>query len=257
MFDPNVNQLITLLRPDDKVLDIGGWARPFNRANFVIDAEPYDTRGYYGASRPAQGGERERFSNDTWIVRDICEKTPFPFRDKEIDYVICSHTLEDIRDPLFVCSEMRRIAKAGYIEVPSRMLETCRGVEPGQVGWTHHRWLIDIDETARSISFLMKFHMIHSSFRFSFPAKVAQAAPPERQVQWLFWEGDFTFGERTIHGVENIAAELESFVAKVRPYSAARLAAARALSLTKNQLTRAARGTARRVLGQSNPSGNP
>jgi len=33
---------------------------------------------------------------------------------------------------------MIRIAKTGYIEVPSRLSETCRGHEPGIAGLSHH-----------------------------------------------------------------------------------------------------------------------
>lgn len=218
MFEPNVQAVLDRIKPDDRVLDIGGWARPFNRANYVLDAEPYETRGYYGASRPPQGGEREHFTRESWYARDICEHTPFPFGDKELDYVICSHTLEDIRDPLWVCAEMVRVAKAGYLEVPSRVAESCRGTEPGIVGWTHHRWLIDIGDA--HVDFLMKYHMIHSSPRFSLPRSYLHTLPEERQVQWLFWTDSFTFAERTIHGVENIAAELEGYVNKVAPASA-------------------------------------
>src|SRR5882724_10410804 len=101
MHEPNVRRILNLLSRNDVVLDIGGWARPFNRANYVIDAEPYPTRGFYGAAMPAQGGDQEYFTQDRWIQRDICAHEPFPFADKQIDFVICSHTLEDIRDPLF------------------------------------------------------------------------------------------------------------------------------------------------------------
>ncbi|MEA2693832.1 MAG: hypothetical protein QOJ16_3219, partial [Acidobacteriota bacterium] len=98
MYQPNSDRILRLLHPKDRVLDIGGWARPFNRANYVIDQEPYETRGYYGL--PAQGGEREFFTRETWIQRDICAHEPYPFGDKELDFVLCSHTLEDVRDPL-------------------------------------------------------------------------------------------------------------------------------------------------------------
>ena len=213
MYEANETRIMADLRPDDLVLDIGGWARPFNRANYVLDAEPYETRGYYGTP---QGGEREHFSTDTWFRRDICDRTPFPFGDKEIDFVICSHTLEDVRDPLWVCSEMVRVGKRGYLEVPSRIVESCRGVEPGQVGWSHHRWLIDIENDA--VTFLLKYHMIHSHWRFSFPKRLLRRLSELRKVQWLFWDGGFRFRERTIHGVEHIADELERFVNTVRPY---------------------------------------
>jgi hypothetical protein len=208
--------LLSRLRPQDVVLDIGGWARPFNRANFVLGQEPYETRGYYGPSLPPQGGEREHFTRETWIRRDICSREPFPFGDKELDFVICSHTLEDIRDPLWVCSEMVRIAKAGYIEVPSRVAESCRGIEPGQVGWSHHRWLVDLSSSP--VQFLMKYHRIHGHWRFSLPRSYFRRLPEELQVQWLFWEGSFDFTERTLHGVSTLEAELERFVQSVHPY---------------------------------------
>ena len=69
MHEPNVERILASLSPDDVVLDIGGWARPFNRANAVLDAEPYETRGYYGASLPAQGGTIEHCSAATWSIR--------------------------------------------------------------------------------------------------------------------------------------------------------------------------------------------
>jgi SAM-dependent methyltransferase len=224
MFAENADRILARLRPGDRVLDIGGWARPFNRADHVLDQEPYETRGYYGL--PAQGGEAERFTRETWVRRDICSREPFPFGDKELDFVICSHTLEDIRDPLWVCSEMVRIAKAGYLEIPSRAAETSRGVEPGQAGWSHHRWLIDIE--GDHVRFMMKYHKIHSHWRLSFPRRFLRRMPERSQVQWLFWEGSFRFSEVTIHGVDAMEAELERYVQATRPYPGPLLAADRA-----------------------------
>jgi hypothetical protein len=248
MLDANVSRVLELIGPRDVVLDIGGWARPFNRANYVIDAEPYHTRGYYGAQMPAQGGDREQFTFDTWIQRDICEHTPFPFADKQVDFVICSHTLEDIRDPLFVCAEMLRVAKRGYIEVPSRVVESCRGVEPGQVGWSHHRWLIDIQ--GQDIRFLMKYHMIHTQRRFSLPRSFLRRLPEVRHVQWLFWDGSFSFHEATIHGLDNIAAELSGFVERIHPYPAWLLSLDRIGRKARGFATRVASGLERRANGR-------
>jgi hypothetical protein len=179
-----------------------------------MDAEPYETRGWYGL--PAQGGEHERFTADRWIRRDICDRVPFPFADQSVDFVICSHVLEDIRDPLWVCREMMRVGRRGYIEVPSRLAESCRGVEPGQVGWSHHRWLIEIRDDA--LVFLMKYHTIHSHWRLSLPASHLRRLDEAARVQWLFWEREFACEERTIHGPEAIIDELAGFVARVRPY---------------------------------------
>lgn len=221
MYEPNVARVLASLSSDDVVVDIGGWACPFNRANYIIDAEPYDTRGYYRTfgGKPSQGGDVEHFTPDRWIVRDLCDHEPYPFADKSVDFVVCSHTLEDVRDPLRVCAEMIRIGKRGYIEVPSREWETCRGHESTRTaGLSHHRWLIDI-EGAR-VTFLMKYHLIHAHWRYSLPPSHLQAMPVERSVQWLFWSDRFEVEERAIHGLDAQAAELASYVERVRPYPA-------------------------------------
>jgi len=77
---------------DDLVLDVGGWAEPFARADWVIDLEPYATRGLYG-DRIAAGAER--FTADTWVVRDICDRERWPFHDGQFAFAICAHTLEE------------------------------------------------------------------------------------------------------------------------------------------------------------------
>jgi hypothetical protein len=73
---------------------------------------------------------------------------------------VCSHVLEDVRDPVWVCSEMSRIAKAGYVETPSRVVEQSRGVEsPRYAGFCHHRWLVM--RRAGVLEFRHKPHLLH------------------------------------------------------------------------------------------------
>lgn len=249
MFEPNVRIVLEKLHGSDVVLDVGGWACPFNRANIVVDAEPFETRGYYRTLGlpPSQGGATEHFDRASWVQRDLCGREPWPFADKSIDFAICSHTLEDLRDPLWVCSELVRVARAGYIEVPSRAAEQSRGWErPGIAGLSHHRWLIDIDPGR--ITFLMKYHLLHADWRYSLPQSFLRSLPEARKVQWLFWQGSFTFEERTIHGSGAQAAELERFVRETRPYSAARLGAD-ALLRSASDLVRRAAGRLRRSAG--------
>jgi hypothetical protein len=237
----NSDAVMRTLKDTDKVLDIGGWAHPFNRANYVMDLAPYETRGYYNRTFarnnpiPPIGGMVEHFNENTWITRDICGREPYPFRDKELDFVICSHTLEDIRDPLWVCSEMIRIAKAGYLEVPSRIWETCRGMEPGIAGLTHHRWLIDIEDT--NIKFLQKLHRIHN-WRYSLPRSVLLKLTEEQSVQWMFWQESFTYSETTLYGDDQIR-ELQRFVDETCPYPKGLLAAERVKSTVLSYYSRA------------------
>lgn len=242
MHEPNVQTLLSRLEPTDVVLDVGGWACPFNRAQWILDAQPFETRGFYRTfgGPPSQGGEREWFSKETWVERDICAKDPWPFADDQFDFAICSHTLEDLRDPLWVCSELARVAKAGYVEVPSRAFESTMGVErPGQAGLSHHRWLIDI-EPGR-IRFLQKYHLIHGERRFHLPPSYRARLTPEASTQWLWWTGGFEAFEVEHHGLAAVEGELERFVDRLAPVSPLRRGLSRAARFAAGLPGRAAR----------------
>src|SRR6266851_2862646 len=85
MLQASSKLIMERLRPSDIVLDIGGWAHPFNRANYVMDAMPWETRGAYNRTFARNnpilpiGGETEYFTRERWLERDICDKQPFPF----------------------------------------------------------------------------------------------------------------------------------------------------------------------------------
>lgn len=216
-------EILARLRPDDLVLDVGAWACPFNRANWVLDAQPYATRGFYATlGLPAsQGGEIEHFTPDTWVVRDICGREPWPFRDRQFDFSICSHTLEDVRDPLAVCAELVRVSKRGYIEVPSRLLESCRGVEsPAFAGLSHHRWLVE--DLGNHLRFTMKYHMLHGDRRLSFPPSFRRRLSEAESTLCFFWDGAFTWSENELHGLAAIHDELAAYVRARYAYPATR-----------------------------------
>ncbi|HEX6903875.1 MAG TPA: methyltransferase domain-containing protein [Thermoanaerobaculia bacterium] len=218
MHETHVTKLLDRLAPTDLVLDVGGWACPFNRAQWILDAQPYDSRGFYRTfgGPPSQGGDREWFTRETWVQHDICSSDPWPFTDKQFDFAICSHTLEDLRDPLRVCRELNRVAKAGYIEVPSRLHESIMGLErPGQVGLSHHRWLIEI--AGNHIRFMQKYHMIHADWRFHIPHSYRSRITPDAAIACLWWDNSFTYEEVEVYGVPAQERELAEFVQKAFP----------------------------------------
>jgi hypothetical protein len=205
--------VLSRIRPGDLVLDVGGWASPFNRANWILDCEPFETRGYYKTIGlpQSQGGEVEHFTKDTWLQRDICERTPWPFPDKFFDFSICAGTLEDLRDPIFVCSELVRVSKAGYIETPSMLAESCRGWESNAIaGLSHHRWLVDY--LPNELVFCMKFHMIHESPELSLPPSVYRGLSVDERMDGMFWEDSFKFSELMLIGLEPMRAYLRERV---------------------------------------------
>lgn len=142
----NLARVLAAIGPEDRVLDVGGWWKPLCRADVVLDALPHATR--------AQGGRLgegpERFCAATWHQVDICE-APWPFEEGAFDFAYCGQTLEDVRDPVVVCRELVRVARRGYVEVPSLWVESLRDVDVGPLahlypGYEKHRWLVHIDD---------------------------------------------------------------------------------------------------------------
>ena len=210
MLPASRDRILKALGEDALVLDVGGWGSPYARADWVIDLMPYETRGLYG---PVDGG-LERFTAETWVQRDICHHEPWPFEDDQFDFSICSHTLEDVRDPIFVCSELIRVSKAGYIEVPSRLEEQSHAFQGPWTGWGHHHWLIDVGD--RKIDFVFKHHVLHGRESDHFAPGFRDALSPEQRVQTLWWEGSFEFGERVLLSAEEVDSYLQDFVSRHR-----------------------------------------
>jgi hypothetical protein len=217
MLPANRERIEAMLGGDDLVLDVGGWASPWERADWVIDLMPYATRGLYGAGDPAA----ERFGPETWVERDFCDREPWPFADDQFAFAVCSHTLEDVRDPVFVCAELTRVARAGYLEVPSRLEEQSWGVIGPYVGWSHHRWLVDVGPDR--IEFVAKPHVLHANPEFFLPAGVVATLSPEERIQSLFWDGGFDYRERIFIDAEELDAHLAEPVRVHGPALRARL----------------------------------
>jgi methyltransferase family protein len=226
----NVERMIRQLGEDDLVLDVGGWSQPFTRADWVIDLMPYDTRARQGS----QGPLPERFTSETWVERDICDREPWPFQDGQFDFAVCGHTLEDVRDPIWVCSELIRVARAGYIEVPSRLEEHTFGFQGMWVGYGHHHWLIDI--SGDRIEFVLKHHVIHGPEANHFPLRFYKSLNEEQKAQWLWWEGSFEYGERIMLEPWELDPYLADFVAANRRSSPLRDGASKLLRLLADRI---------------------
>ena len=195
MLEGSGQRILERLSDDDLVLDVGGWARPFERADWVLDAQPYATRGLYDYDRE-DAQPRERFSAGTWVQRDVCAREPWPFHDDQFAFAVCAQTLEDLRDPVWTCAELARVARAGYVEVPSRLEEQSLEVEgPGArwAGWSHHRWLCDVVDG--EIRFVAKPHFLHVGPEYHFPPGFHARLTPEERVQELWWERGFAARE--------------------------------------------------------------
>jgi SAM-dependent methyltransferase len=95
-----------LVRPGDVLLDIGSGNNPSPRADLLADFFPDDS-----------------FHRSGEVVEHkpllVCSVDRIPLRRRSIDFVLCSHVLEHVADPVRSAAELSRIAKAGYAETPA------------------------------------------------------------------------------------------------------------------------------------------
>ena len=194
----NLPQLCQMARQYKRVLDVGGWFRPFNLSTHVIDIEPYETRQTFHALDPEHS---ERFVVETWYQLDAC-KDEWPFPDNFFDFSVCSHTLEDLPDPIAVCRQLNRVSKAGYIEVPSKMreiftkqrlarLRLLAGL-PVEIGFEHHHWICDLQ--GNTITFHpKKLEEIKRYNAFISRGDIGRKMTQDESGLCLWWNDKFDF----------------------------------------------------------------
>lgn len=129
-------------RPDPsklgRIIDIGG-ANSF--AHGYLDAV-VDIREPQASAKHKFIGDintPEIWSEIEFVDNDL-DKPRQPW-----DYAICTHTLEDIYNPLFACQMIEKIAYRGLIVVPSKFREFSR-FRHHHRGFMHHHWIFDVIE---------------------------------------------------------------------------------------------------------------
>ncbi|KKP95270.1 MAG: Methyltransferase type 11 [Candidatus Moranbacteria bacterium GW2011_GWE1_36_7] len=120
MFFP---EKIKSIKDDDKVLEIGPGGTPFERADVFLDRK-FDNE----SEAKFQRGNTEKLKTSKPVF--FYDGKAFPFKDKEFDYVICSHVIEHVEDVESFLNEIVRVAKAGYIEFPTVYYEYLYNFDP-------------------------------------------------------------------------------------------------------------------------------
>jgi hypothetical protein len=115
------------------VVELGPGARPFRPATEFVGRDITQHEGGYPGTFHALDLSSDRL----------------PWADQSVDFLYTRHTLEDLDNSAWCLSEIRRVAKAGYIETPSPIAELCRGVDAGTHGgpppwrgYHHHRSIL-------------------------------------------------------------------------------------------------------------------
>ncbi|WP_145976382.1 class I SAM-dependent methyltransferase [Nitrospira moscoviensis] len=106
----SLRRLYCPVAKDALVLEIGSGASPYFRANVLCDAYEETQERFYA-----------QLVHDRPTILAFGEQ--LPFRDRSFDFVIASHVLEHSADPERFLSEIQRVGRAGYIEVPDAFME--------------------------------------------------------------------------------------------------------------------------------------
>jgi hypothetical protein len=202
-----VERIRTVLSGDEEVLQVGAADAPFGRADWILDGRPYEDRGV------AEG--RERFSRRTWLVRDVCSREPWPFDDGRFAFAVCT-TLASVRDPVGVCFELSRVARAGYVEVPTIEAELAGG---------DARWLCDVADA--ELVFVHKSPAVAADARARVPPRWHARLNASERVHGLFWEDRLPARERLVETDELVDELAERLRRRFEP-SAAEVAVAEA-----------------------------
>lgn len=160
---------------DFKVIDVGGsvngWSSPYVDA--VVDFNDLE-------------------KNNTNIKHFKCDITHPDSYEEILNYVnkngkfhfcICTHTLEDIINPVYVCEQICKISNEGYISFPSKFRELSRFEGGNYRGYIHHRWIFKVKDGNKIVAF-PKINLIENNKLFD---KIANMSDDLKDLSF-YWK---------------------------------------------------------------------
>ena len=139
-----------------------------------------------------------------------------PFKDKEFDYVILSHVLEHVPNIFEFTKEVERVAKAGYIELPTKLADNLViGCDEEDIG---HKWWLECDDVEiklkciKKMDVLQKFLSVGSINKF-------QKFFEDSLILQLYWENSIDLVEGKSYPSENKI----TFISLVRKFIGKRI----------------------------------
>ena len=117
-----------------------------------------------------------------------------PFKDKEFDYVILSHVLEHVPNIFEFTKEIERVAKAGYIELPTKLADNLViGCDEEDIG---HKWWLEFDDVEKKLKCIKKLDVLQKFLSVGSINKFQKYFEDSLILQ-LYWENsiDLVQGE--------------------------------------------------------------
>lgn len=157
--------------PAYKVLDVGGAMNPWCKwVDAFVDCQEVSGKKVFVGD-----------VNDSELWGQVTSEGPW-------DFLICSHLLEDIRNPSFVIEKIQQVAHSGCIAMPNKHTEFSLVESGNYLGYGHHRWIFTLAEDCLLI--MPKMPAVNDFLRANYfvPAKIT-AAIIRRKKKWIQWNG--------------------------------------------------------------------
>ncbi len=159
------------------LIDIGASHNPFHREylTHTFDIVPAEISGV-----TAFLGNMNRYEDWLPILKHVEENGKFSFAN-------CTHTLEDLANPMLVLEMLPRISEQGFIAIPSKYNELQRR-EGNFRGTMHHRWFFNIEN-----NYLVAYPKIPIVDHITFhPHELIIEERAELELR-MFWIGKIDF----------------------------------------------------------------
>ena len=141
----------------------------------------------------------EEFRKKNLPYTQITPNQKLPFKDKEFDYVILSHVMEHVPNLLEFKSEIERIAKAGYIELPTKLNDNMVfGCDEEILG---HKWWFEFDDDNLKLLYTPKVDAIEKFLSVAQVWKFQEYYEDSFLLQF-YWNDSFELKKREPYRVE-------------------------------------------------------
>ena len=172
------------------VLDIGCGYSPHPAASTICDVQDFEKN--YLDKKFVQLKEKK-----------------FPFKDKEFDFVIASHVIEHVEDIDFFIKELQRVAKKGYIEVPTKLEDNLVFENKND-----HVWHMDFDDVNNKLIITKRTQFIEPILTVSSIKKFNKNFRKSLVIE-LFWEDKIDY---TIQSHDIVNENKVSILSLLRKY---------------------------------------
>ena len=113
-----------------------------------------------------------------------------PFEDKQFDFVFASHVIEHIEDISFFISELKRISKQGYIEIPSILEDN---LILSKNSSEDHKWIFKFDDVEKVLLIEKKKQFIEPFITHGVLFDIWRKNFRSSLVLELYWENEINY----------------------------------------------------------------